>query len=55
MIMMPYRRPWPSLHSQARQASGPHRDEVDLKVGTVAVYRSVRVKGDTKTRNAGAF
>ena len=25
-------------------------DEVDLKAGTVAVYRSVRVKGDTKTR-----
>jgi integrase len=27
-------------------------DEVDLKAGTVAVYRSVRVKGDTKTRQS---
>ncbi len=27
-------------------------DEVDLKAGTVAVYRSVRVKGDTKTRKS---
>ncbi len=26
--------------------------EVDLKVGTVAVYRSVRTKGDTKTRKS---
>ncbi len=26
--------------------------EVDLKAGTVAVYRSVRVKGDTKTRKS---
>ena len=27
-------------------------DEVDLKAGTVAVFRSVRVKGDTKTRKS---
>ena len=27
-------------------------DEVDLKAGTVAVYRSVRIKGDTKTRKS---
>ena len=27
-------------------------DEVDLKAGTVAVYRSVRLKGDTKTRKS---
>jgi integrase len=27
-------------------------DEVDLKVGTVAVHRSARVKGDTKTRKS---
>jgi integrase len=27
-------------------------DEVDLKAGTVAVYRSVRVKNDTKTRKS---
>ena len=27
-------------------------DEVDLKAGTVAVLRSVRVKGDTKTRKS---
>ncbi len=27
-------------------------DGVDLKAGTVAVYRSVRVKGDTKTRKS---
>jgi len=27
-------------------------DEVDLTAGTVAVYRSVRVKGDTKTRKS---
>ena len=27
-------------------------DEVDLKAGTVAVYRSVRAKGDTKTRKS---
>jgi integrase len=27
-------------------------DEVDLKAGTVAVYRSMRVKGDTKTRKS---
>ena len=27
-------------------------NEVDLKAGTVAVYRSVRVKGDTKTRKS---
>jgi len=27
-------------------------DEVDLKAGTVAVYRSVRVKDDTKTRKS---
>ena len=27
-------------------------DEVDLKAGTVAVYRSVPVKGDTKTRKS---
>jgi len=26
--------------------------EVDLKAGTVAVYRSVRTKGDTKTRKS---
>ena len=26
--------------------------EVDLKAGTGAVYRSVRVKGDTKTRKS---
>jgi integrase len=26
--------------------------EVDLKAGTVAVYRSVRAKGDTKTRHS---
>jgi integrase len=26
--------------------------EVDLKAGTVAVFRSVRVKGDTKTRKS---
>ena len=26
--------------------------EVDLRAGTVAVYRSVRVKGDTKTRKS---
>ena len=25
---------------------------MDLKAGTVAVYRSVRVKGDTKTRKS---
>ena len=27
-------------------------DEVDLKAGTVAVYQSVRVKGDTRTRKS---
>ena len=27
-------------------------DEVDLKAGTVAVYRSVRAKGDTKIRKS---
>jgi integrase len=27
-------------------------DEVDLKAGTVAVHRSARVKGDTKTRKS---
>ena len=27
-------------------------DEVDLTAGTVAVYRSVRIKGDTKTRKS---
>ena len=27
-------------------------DEVGLKVGMIAVYRSVRVKGDTKTRKS---
>ena len=27
-------------------------DEVDLTAGTVAVYRSVRVKGDTETRRS---
>ena len=29
-------------------------DEVDLKAGTVAIHRSVRVKGDTKTARTGA-
>jgi len=29
-------------------------EEVDLKAGRVAVYQSVRVKGDTKTPRAGA-
>ena len=43
---------------QARDGSGIDEaraiiwDEVDLKAGTVAVYGSVRVKGDTKTRKS---
>jgi hypothetical protein len=44
------RLPGPQVSSQEAQAIT--WDEVDLKAGAVAVYRSVRVKGDTKTRKS---
>lgn len=37
---------------RTEEARAPTWAEVDLKAGTVAVYRSVRAKGDTKTRKS---
>jgi integrase len=37
---------------RTEEARALHWSEVDLKAGTVAVYRSVRAKGDTKTRRS---
>ena len=37
---------------RTEEARATSWDEVDLKAGTVAVYCSVRVKGDTKTRKS---
>lgn len=37
---------------RTEEARALHWSEVDLQAGTVAVYRSVRAKGDTKTRRS---
>jgi integrase len=37
---------------RTEEARALHWSEVDLKAGTVAVFRSVRAKGDTKTRRS---
>jgi integrase len=37
---------------RTEEARALTRDEVDLKAGTVAVYRSVRGKGNTKARKS---
>src|SRR6202012_551840 len=37
---------------RTEEARGVRWSEVDLKIGTMAVYRSVRAKGDTKTRKS---
>jgi len=37
---------------RTEEARALHWAEVDLEAGTVAVYRSVRAKGDTKTRRS---
>jgi integrase len=37
---------------RTEEARALHWAEVDLKAGTVSVYRSVRAKGDTKTRRS---
>ncbi|MDQ2874132.1 MAG: site-specific integrase [Actinomycetota bacterium] len=37
---------------RTEEARALHWSEIDLEAGTVAVYRSVRAKGDTKTRRS---